>query len=184
MVIPILVLWSWSEGAIWPGLNYNTRFICHFVRIYCCDLQVLHDLEITSDTSNNCNIFEDFAIFLFSKGSGYLSVWYQLHNNAQDDVLMNYSGMILVWWYRTIYIGSIVSLKCFSLSAAFLFLMAMESVICVFCKWMYFTPFPFYTVCIVQPICLRWEFMLTDYKHETSLQSIIRPLVFCSHKPV
>lgn len=93
--MPILVLWSWSEGAIWPGLNYNLSFICHFfVHIYSCNLQVLHDLEITSDISNNGNIFEDFVIFLFSKGSGYLSVRYQLHSNTQDDTLMNYSCMI------------------------------------------------------------------------------------------
>lgn len=90
---------------------------------------------------------------------------------------------IILLWFNSLYC-SIVSLKCFWLSPTLLFLMAMENVICVFYKWMYFIPFLFYTVCIVQPICLRWEFVFTDCKHETSPQSIIRPLVFCSCKPV
>lgn len=172
MVMPILVLWIWSEDAIWPGWNYNTSFIYHlFVHIYSCNLQVLHDLDITSYTSNNCNIFEGFVIFLFSEGSCYPSLWYQLHNH---NTLMNNSVMIQL---------SILTEMLLIISYISIF-DGHENVICVFCKWMYFIPFLFYTVCMVQPICLRWEFMFTDCKHETSLQSIIRQLVFCSCKPV
>lgn len=77
-------------------------FICHwFDHTYSCALQAFHDLEITSDTSCNCNISETLSSFYSEKDpiSYHCDINYIIIMTLQWIILLSFNCL---YWQHSI----------------------------------------------------------------------------------